>query len=333
MIRLEIYGIIVVAFAVALMLSLVSFTPVTGHARPENWLGPVGHNIAELFLSGFGVGSFLLAVLFGWLGFAYIVGRRARMGRVDLLGGLLAFLSFIVLSGIIVPGRIYSLPASPPQGPNSGFDAGGAVGNLLRSLFEAMLSTPGTVLVFVALGLVSVVLLTRRSLVELARAAFGGGSRLVRWLIDLMRKGDADLEEEQDEGEDETQDDDEAASGLAPVPAAPTAHGLTEERQRQGAKADEGARVVERAPHASLGTAPAAVAAVPTGPATPKTTPSGSAPASAAPIVAAASTSTGTGPSPAPALPAAPEPDDGIRIVESEAMRKPPVIIESFDAL
>jgi len=192
-IRLEIYGIIVLAFALAFILALISFRPAdlgsgggprTGEVT--NWLGPVGANIANLFLGGFGLGSFVLAVGFGWLGLTYIVGRRARLGRVDVFGAFLALIAAIVLAHTF---------ASPKT--VFGHSPGGAIGAWLGEVSASLFSTPGTVLVFLALGIVSVVLLTRRSIFELAGRAAHGGGHFVRWLIDTLRHGDQDLEEDE----------------------------------------------------------------------------------------------------------------------------------------
>ncbi len=291
-IRLEIYGIIVLAFALAFLLALISFDPAdlgTGGApraaEVQNWLGPVGANIANLFLGGFGLGSFALATLFGWLGLTYIFGRRARMGRVDVVGGLLALVSFIVLAHTI---------ASPSE--VLGHSPGGILGAWLGEVSASLFSTPGTVLLFVALGIVSMVLLTRRSIFELAGRAASGGGRFVRWLVTTLRHGDADLA---DEAEWDAAAD--AARGEPVVKAPPRPPAAAEPAQRQSAASQ---------------------------PATPEAGPIIAAPAPspvATPKVAEASKKAPAAKSP-PA--AGTEPDDdmgGIRIVESDAMKKAPV--------
>ena len=161
-IRLEIYGILVLSFAVALTLALLSFdaTDVGGGpraGRTGNLLGPVGAHIADMFLATIGVGSFGVAIVFGWLGFSYLVGRRGRMQRLDVLGALCGLVSLTVLAHVIAtPMRL--LEHAP----------GGKLGSLLGEVSSSLLSGPGTFLVFCAVGIVSLVLLTRMSIFDLA---------------------------------------------------------------------------------------------------------------------------------------------------------------------
>lgn len=297
-IRLEIYGIIVLAFALAFLLALISFDPAdlgTGGgpraAEVQNWLGPVGANIANLFLGGFGLGSFALATLFGWLGLTYIFGRRARMGRVDVIGGFLALVSFIVLAHTF---------ASPSE--VLGHSPGGILGAWLGEVSASLFSTPGTVLLFVALGIVSLVLLTRRSIFELAGRAASGGGRFVRWLIATLRHGDADLDDEAEWDAAAA-----AAKGEPVVKAPPRPPGAAEPAQRKAS---------EPGPDAS----PEPIIAAPTpspvaaqkGPEAPKAeTPKKTASVKASPAATSDDDDMG-----------------GIRIVESEAMKKAPVFEE-----
>jgi S-DNA-T family DNA segregation ATPase FtsK/SpoIIIE len=314
-IRLEIYGIIVSAFALAFLLSLVSFDPTdVGSGRAPrasdmaNWLGPVGANIANLFLGGFGLGSFVIAIGFGWLGVTYILGRRARMGRVDVVGGLLAVLSFIVLAHTIgKPGQVLGHPP------------GGSIGAWLGEVSASLFSTPGTVLLFLALGVVAAVLLTRRSIFELASGAVGGGGRFVRWLVDALRHGDADLAEEEEV--------DAAEPAIhQPKPLAEAAPATRSTPKVATAK------TAPATPTADAPNEPQIVISeTPARPAVAAPTVAKEAPKRGEKVAVAKKAS----PQSELELPAGPPADDddmgGIRIVESEAMRKPPVIKESLD--
>jgi S-DNA-T family DNA segregation ATPase FtsK/SpoIIIE len=165
-IRLEIYGILVLSFAVALTLALLSFdaTDVGGGpraGRTGNLLGPVGAHIADMFLATIGVGSFGVAIVFGWLGFSYLVGRRGRMQRLDVLGALCGLVSLTVLAHVIAtPMRL--LEHAP----------GGKLGSL---------------------GIVSLVLLTRMSIFDLAGGVGRFSKKTGGVIVKAIKMGESDL--------------------------------------------------------------------------------------------------------------------------------------------
>lgn len=175
-IRLEIYGILVLSFAVALTLALLSFdaSDVGGGPRvgkTANLLGPIGAHIADMFLAAIGIGSFGVALVFGWLGTSYLIGRRGRMQRLDVLGAVCGLVSLTVLAHVIAtPMRLLEHPP------------GGALGSLIGEVSSSLLSGPGTFLVFTAVGVVALVLLTRRSIFELA-ATVGRASKTTGQVI------------------------------------------------------------------------------------------------------------------------------------------------------
>jgi len=181
-IRLEIYGIVVLAFAVALVLALLSFDGsdvgmgARGRmGRTHNWLGPVGAHTANIVLSAIGgVAAFTVAGTFGWLGLSYLIGRRARMLKLDVLGALAGILALTVLSHMVVgPGRV--LDHAP----------GGAVGAWVGEISASLVSTAGTVLVFSVVGLVAIVLLSRKSIFEIG----GMVGRVARWTAASVKRG------------------------------------------------------------------------------------------------------------------------------------------------
>jgi len=185
-IRLEIYGIIVLAFAVALLLALLSFDASDVGSgvkarlgRTSNLLGPIGAHVADMFLAVMGIGSFAVAAIFGWLGFSYLVGRRSRMQKLDVAGGLLGLLALVVLAHVIAsPMRLLEHPP------------GGWLGAWIGEIASSLLSTAGTFLVFGAIGVVSIMLLTRMSVFELAGAVGRGSKRSAAFIGRMMRHGD-----------------------------------------------------------------------------------------------------------------------------------------------
>jgi len=180
-IRLEIYGILVLAFAVALLLALLTFdgADVAPSARGRgagvhNLIGPVGAQVADLFLDALGGGAFVLALSFAYFGASYLIGRRARVTKLDLLGWLGLLLSGAVLCHVMFsPGQLLDHPP------------GGETGAWVGEISSSLLSTAGTAIAFSALFLVSLIAVTRRSLFELMHLVGHGGKRVAG----LVRRG------------------------------------------------------------------------------------------------------------------------------------------------
>jgi len=179
-IRLEIYGILVLAFAVALFLALVSFdgADVDASARgrdggTHNLVGPLGAHVADLFLRGLGGGAFVLTLAFGYFGVTYLIGRRARITRLDVIGWLGALLTGAVLCHVVFsPAKLLDHPP------------GGETGAWIGEISAALLSRAGTVIIYFALFAASVILITRRSIFELWDLVL----RIGRWGVRLFRR-------------------------------------------------------------------------------------------------------------------------------------------------
>ena len=186
-IRLEIYGILVLAFAIALLLGILTFDPAdllsTGvpRARPvSNLIGPIGAQVADSFLSLLGLGSFAVVATFGALGLSYIVVRRSSLTGMDVLGWVGLLLSGTVLLHIALPHTHFY-----------GHVPGGLLGEYAGEILRAFLSTAGTLLLALALFVVSLITLTRRSVFELAVLVARAGLGLSRWIRGLLSHGDA----------------------------------------------------------------------------------------------------------------------------------------------
>jgi len=120
--------------------------------------------------------KFVIAGTFAYLGASYLIGRRARMLKLDVFGALAGILAITVLAHVLMqPGRILDhLP-------------GGTLGVWVGEISSSLLSTAGTVLAFGVLAVVSLVLLTRKSIFDLSagvgRGMKKGGSALYRALL------------------------------------------------------------------------------------------------------------------------------------------------------
>ena len=172
-VRLEIYGILVLAFAVGLFTALVTFHPAdvapqtTIRTEPiHNAMGPVGAHVAHFFLSAVGLGSFALCGIFTYLGLSYVIGRQSRITMVDVWGWFGIILSTVILLHLWMAPT--ELLGNPP---------GGVGGEYITEIFKAFLSGPGTLLAGATLFIVSIVALSRRSVFELARLIARGGKK------------------------------------------------------------------------------------------------------------------------------------------------------------
>jgi S-DNA-T family DNA segregation ATPase FtsK/SpoIIIE len=191
-IRLEMYGIIVLAFSATLLLALLTFDPadVTAiggtRAQPaENIIGPIGAHVADLFLSALGIGAFAFAVLFGWLGLSYLVGRRFHITRTDVVGW------FGLLLGAAVVMHVGFAPAQL-----LGHTPGGLAGEYIGEVARALLSTTGTLILALTVVVVSLIAVTRRSVFELGALCVSTARRSGRFFVRMMRHGDAPEPEE-----------------------------------------------------------------------------------------------------------------------------------------
>ncbi len=176
-IRLEIYGIVIVAFAVLLLLSLLSFDPAdvtsTGGTRyqpAQNAIGPIGAHVADLFLASMGVGAFIFTGIFGFLGLSYVVGRHFSIQRGDVLGWL----------GLIVGGSVI-LHVGMEPGTLLGHSPGGLTGEYVGEISRALFSTTGTMILAVTGTLISVIAITRQSVFDLFMKVRGWAVRFWAW--------------------------------------------------------------------------------------------------------------------------------------------------------
>ena len=114
----ELIGLLVLASAVLLFLSLLSYHPTDpswntdGSGPIRNWIGPVGAWTSDLFLQIEGVSAFFLPLLLGALGWTWMRSRPAGSPGAKLTGIVLTFLFAPALFGLIPshPHILYGLP-------------------------------------------------------------------------------------------------------------------------------------------------------------------------------------------------------------------------------
>ncbi len=154
----EIWAVVLVGLALLLLLSLLSYNPyevggnvaTTEHRPVTNFVGPVGAWIGFVTFSTFGVGAYVLMLVLAGLGSMLLVGKEVPWrGKVG--AGLLLLLSadcLFHLAGLARVRQSLNLPS-----------AGGFVGMFVGDLFEKFLGSVGTAIIFVAVYLISLILL------------------------------------------------------------------------------------------------------------------------------------------------------------------------------
>ncbi len=121
----ELVGLLLLAFSLLLLLSLVSYTPLDpsldtaggylSGAPAHNWIGLFGAGLSDLLLQCEGVAAFLVPLLVGALGWTWLRSRRAGSPISKLTGGVLCLLFAPALVGLL-PGRLRWAHSVPIEG-------------------------------------------------------------------------------------------------------------------------------------------------------------------------------------------------------------------------
>lgn len=168
----EIQGVLFLTAAALMLLSLYSFA--YGHAA-SHWLGIVGYTVGGLFYYVLGLGSYLLAGFFGWLGWKRLIGEEIPGLLMRTIACVLLILSIGVLLNLIenlypAVGDFFGNRLRAKDGPVvMRFHLGGApLFYLYRDLghfnLQRILNSIGIALVFSSIALVSFLILTQLSL-------------------------------------------------------------------------------------------------------------------------------------------------------------------------
>ncbi len=194
-------GMVLAAVSVVVFVALVDFEA----GVPENNLcGTIGHDIANLLLYSFGVGSYLLAFFGVFWGIARIVREGPSSAAVKLVGVLVLGLTAALVAGGLAEDRA---SASLPGGP------GGWVGHTYYAPLHAALGSFGVTILLVLLGAVSLLLATEWAFVpliqELLRKSREGLLHQPELPLQAQKKGARDLLDEAEQNKAR------AARGLA----------------------------------------------------------------------------------------------------------------------
>ncbi|HVT96768.1 MAG TPA: DNA translocase FtsK 4TM domain-containing protein, partial [Acidobacteriaceae bacterium] len=152
----ELIGLLVLASAVLLFLSLVSWHPsdpslnTVGSGRVHNWIGPAGSYLSDIMLQIEGISAFILPVLLGALGWTWMLSRPAGSPAFKTIGIILIFFFAPALFALL-PGHptfLYGLPVA------------GLIGRLVTDFLIRFLNYPGACIVTVTLVAAAIYLST-----------------------------------------------------------------------------------------------------------------------------------------------------------------------------
>ncbi|MEO1231130.1 MAG: DNA translocase FtsK 4TM domain-containing protein [Myxococcota bacterium] len=152
----EALGVLLMLMGVGLGLALYSYDPERGD---QNWMGTVGHRLADMILSGIGVVGFLAVALSVVIAGAALLGRLRMPSFVSLVSGVALVIAATVVAHLF--GReVYGKPAGGYLGAiagSQGEDALGGAGTLLGALGLFVVSVMGLARVSPVRALVGVV--------------------------------------------------------------------------------------------------------------------------------------------------------------------------------
>jgi len=152
----ELIGLLVLASAALLFLSLVSYHPTDSSlntissAPIRNWIGPAGAWISDLILQIEGISAFILPILLAALGWTWMLSRPASSPGFKVIG--------IVLTLLFAPALFALFPGHPTF--LYGLPVAGITGRLVTDFLVRFLNYPGALIVTITLVAAAVYLST-----------------------------------------------------------------------------------------------------------------------------------------------------------------------------
>ena len=177
-IQREVFGLLLIVLSLILLLSHVSYDPgdvaPTAGTATANWIGPVGASLAHVVLSALGLVAFPVILTFGLVGVRMVRSNSVALSSTAVVAYVAGAVALATLVHLVI-GEARPL----------GHPGGGTIGLYVGEVSRALISTIGTVIVFLAVLVGAVALLSRRPPRELAAAALdalqrGAGRRTRR---------------------------------------------------------------------------------------------------------------------------------------------------------
>ena len=178
----EVLGVVFLALAVFLALSLFSFNPddpsfnnrISGPSKATNLAGFIGAHLADVFFQAFGLSAFLWPVFFALFALKLFQVLKLAFPPVKTA----AFIGvFITVSSLL------SLSLGKGNILGGIFDSGGALGHFGARLATGYFNIIGATLLFTLILILCAMALTNLSVLELSRS----GGRLVSAAVDRGR--------------------------------------------------------------------------------------------------------------------------------------------------
>ncbi len=166
----EVLGLLMMAFALLMLVSLVSFSPddpsffhyVSRDEAIRNFGGLVGAHLAGDFLGVLGVAAFLIPLALFWIGFGLVGGRSSQPRTIEAVGFFLLLISTCLLLSLLEhEGFVPSFQGERP---------GGFLGAVLLHEVRPALGLFGLYLVTLTGLLLFLVLVSQGSFVGLVRS-------------------------------------------------------------------------------------------------------------------------------------------------------------------
>jgi S-DNA-T family DNA segregation ATPase FtsK/SpoIIIE len=175
----EIIGILLVAIAIFLFLSLISYKSADPSLFSyssqkvkviSNWMGIVGAHVSGLLFQGFGFPSFLIPFVLGFYAFSFVLRWEWKYPLVKLGGWAVILLTTSSLFSLwMKPLRIYAQDLL----------VGGFIGEILSRNLVRYFNLPGATVIFTVILILGFVLGTGISFIGVLRRLVSGMAKLI----------------------------------------------------------------------------------------------------------------------------------------------------------
>ena len=182
----EIIGLLLVAIAIFLFLSLVSYNPADPSLFSyssqkvkviNNWMGIVGAYVAGLLFQGFGFPSFIISFVLGFYAFSFILHWEWKYPLVKFGGWAIILLA---------TSSLFSLWMKPLQVYAQDLLVGGFIGEILLRHLVRYFNLPGATVIFTVILILGFVLGTGLSFIAILRRLGSGVARLIEKISTMM---------------------------------------------------------------------------------------------------------------------------------------------------
>ena len=164
----EISGAICLACAIFLLLCLASYHPqdpsfthfATDNVKTHNLVGSVGSHTADSLIRIFGIGAFVIPLVFLIISFRYFLDESFKITLVGVLGLIgLIFSTSTLLAASIAEVQVYGVKLG----------AGGILGTVSAEFLNGYLNQTGAYILLVLILIISLIVMVDLSLVALGR--------------------------------------------------------------------------------------------------------------------------------------------------------------------